>query len=132
MLDTDISSYIIKQRPPTVLVRFQQVPRNELCISVITLAELLYGIELANSKTLNREVVDGYTSRLSIVPWSVGAAEQYGKLCALLKRQGQPIGVMDFLIAAYARSRGCIVVTNNVHHFSRIPDLVIENWAVEG
>ena len=68
---------------------------------VITLAELLYGIELSRSKTINRELVDEFTSRLSIVPWSVGAAEHYGQLCALLKRQGRPIGVMDLQIAAH-------------------------------
>lgn len=90
MLDTDISSYIIKQHPQAVLSRFDAIPPGEMCISVITLAELLYGIELSRSKTLNRELVDEFTSRLSIVPWSVGAAEHYGQLCALLKRQGRP------------------------------------------
>ena len=99
MLDTDISSYIIKQHPQAVLSRFDAIPRGEMCISVITLAELLYGIELSRSKTLNRELVDEFTSRLSIVPWSVGAAEHYGKFAFF--REKHSAYFSKFLIAEF-------------------------------
>ena len=50
-------------------------------------------------------------------------------LQAGLLRAGTPIGANDAMIAAYARSRGCTLVTNNLKHFSRVPALDLENWA---
>ena len=48
---------------------------------------------------------------------------------AALEVRGAPIGAMDLMIAAHARSLGATVVTRNVRHFSRVPGLAVENWA---
>lgn len=54
---------------------------------------------------------------------------EYGKICAHLQRQGRPIGAMDMLIAAHAKSEDLILVTNNLREFERVPQLKLENWA---
>lgn len=128
MLDTDICSYIIRERPASVLEKFQQVAVADLCISVITQAELLYGAARSSSKKINREVVENFTNRLIVLEWDSEAAEYYGLLRATLEAKGKIIGNMDMMIAAHALSIGACVVTNNTRHFSVVPKLKTANW----
>jgi len=128
LLDTDICSYIIRQRPAAVLERFEAVSPVQLSISVITLAELLYGVERSSSKVINRPIIEDFVSRLPVLPWDSEAAAHYAQLRVFLERQGTPIGNMDLMIAAHALSQGRIVVTNNVRHFEKVPELQVENW----
>ena len=129
MLDTDICSYIIKARPIQVLEHFRRVEMDQVCISVVTYAELLYGVEHSSSKKVNRPIVDDFVRHLHIAPWDETAAEHYGKIRACLQEKGMIIGAMDMMIAAHARSRRMIIVTNNDKHFQRVPELEVENWA---
>ncbi len=131
MLDTDISSYIIKQRPISVLERFEAISVDKICISVVTLAELIYGVERSSSTKINLPIVKNFVSCLSVLPWDNSAAECYGKLRTILEQKGTPIGNMDIMIAAHALSKDIIVVTNNTRHFKRIPQLQVENWVNE-
>jgi len=129
MLDTDICSYIIRERPLQVLEHFKQVEMEQLCISVVTYAELIYGVEHSSSKKVNRVVIDDFVQHLTIVPWDEEAAEHYGNIRAYLQTEGKIIGSMDMMIAAHARSRKMTLVTNNDKHFKRVPKLTVENWA---
>lgn len=128
MLDTDTSSYIIKSRPDSVRRRLAQVKPEQICISIITYAELLYGVERSSSQQVNHQVVMDFARRLLVQTWDEAAAESYAKLRTHLERIGQPIGGMDMQIAAHALSLQAILVTNNTHHFERVSGLVLENW----
>lgn len=128
MLDTDICSYIIRERPLRVFDRFKKVEMNQLYISVVTFAELIYGVEHSSSKKVNRPIIDDFVRHLGIISWDRKAAEHYGKIRAFLRAEGQLIGAMDMMIAAHARSRKMTLVTNNDGHFRRVPNLVVENW----
>ncbi|MDJ0658344.1 MAG: type II toxin-antitoxin system VapC family toxin [Crocosphaera sp.] len=128
MLDTNICIYIIKKRPPTVLTRFQNIPAEDLYISVITLAELQYGVDKSNAKSKNQEILDDFISRLQILSWEETAAQYYSKIRNYLEAKGTPIGNMDMLIAAHCQSENYILVTNNIREFERIPALKVENW----
>lgn len=128
MLDTDTSSYIIKNRPESVRRRLAQVKPEQLCISIITYAELLYGVERSSSQQVNHEIVMDFVRRLLVQTWDEAAAEVYAKLRADLERVGQPIGGMDMQIAVHALSLQAILVTNNTRHFERVSGLVLENW----
>ena len=129
MLDTDICSYIIRERPISVLERFQKVKMDQLHISVVTYAELIYGVEHSSSKKINRPIIDDFVHHLSILSWDQEAAEHYGKIRAFLRTEGSLIGSMDMMIAAHAKSREMTLVTNNDKHFRKVPMLKIENWA---
>jgi tRNA(fMet)-specific endonuclease VapC len=128
MLDTNICSYVIKNRPAALRERFDQLA-EALCISTITLGELLYGVQKSARRSQNLEAVEQFTARLEVLPFSVKAAAHFGQIRAELARAGRPGGAYDMLIAAHARSEGLVLITNNVREFQRMPGLRIENWA---
>jgi tRNA(fMet)-specific endonuclease VapC len=127
MLDTDISSYIIKRRPTTLLEKFEKYGET-LNVSVITAAELRFGAEKAARPKL-AELVEAYLDRLAILDWTNDVTPHYARIRAQLERSGKPIGNMDLLIASHAVSQGMTVVTNNLKHFSSVPGLNVEVWS---
>jgi tRNA(fMet)-specific endonuclease VapC len=126
MLDTDISSYIIKRRPESLIERFE-THAQEICVSAITAAELRFGAEKAGRPKLAQEVEE-YLKRLTILNWPDAATPHYARIRAALERAGTPIGNMDLMIAAHAIAERATVVTNNVKHFSAVPGLKLEQW----
>jgi tRNA(fMet)-specific endonuclease VapC len=127
MLDTDISSYIIKRRPATLAERFEK-HAEMLCVSVITAAELRFGAEKAARPKL-AELVEAYLERLAILDWTNEVTSHYARIRSELERSGKPIWNMDLLIAAHAVSQHMTVVTNNIKHFSSVPGLKVEVWS---
>lgn len=128
MLDTDIASYIIKKRDPAIQARLVKVPVNDVCISVITKAELLYGVARSSSRRVNRLAVDEFLAFVRVLSWDDEAAEHYAEIRAALDDAGTPIGNLDMMIAAHARSCRVAMVTNNERHFRRVPGLRVDNW----
>jgi tRNA(fMet)-specific endonuclease VapC len=128
MLDTNICIYIIKKRPISLLEKFNSIPKNSLCISVVTYAELQYGVERSSSKKMNQEIIKDFISRLSVLSWDMEAAGHYAKIRSNLEKKGTPIGNMDLMIAAHALSQKCTIVSNNLREFKRVQDLKYENW----
>ncbi|MCH5201422.1 MAG: type II toxin-antitoxin system VapC family toxin [Oscillospiraceae bacterium] len=131
MLDTNICIYAIKNKPEQVQKRLLSNLKKGLCISVITLAELEFGIEKSSRPEQAASALMQFLSVIEVLPFTNQAAVEYGKICAYLQKKGTPIGTMDMLIAAHAKSENAVIVTNNVKEFERVPDLKIENWAEE-
>ncbi|WP_437559172.1 type II toxin-antitoxin system tRNA(fMet)-specific endonuclease VapC [Acidithiobacillus sulfuriphilus] len=127
MLDTNICIYTIKDRPQTVRESFHR-HYGQLCISVVTWMELAYGAEKSGAPERNLAVVEGFAARLEVLNYDIDAARHTGQLRAELAKTGKPIGPYDQMIAAHARSRGLILVTNNLREFERVPGLRFENW----
>ena len=127
MLDTNIAIYVIKRRPPEALAIFNQ-HAGQLCISSITLAELMHGAEKSAKPDHNLRQVEDFTSRLTVLEYGNKAAAHYGDIRAALERKGTPIGVNDLHIAGHARSEGLTLVTNNLKEFERVEALRLENW----
>ena len=128
MLDTNICIYTIKHKPPKVIQRFLSHDPSELCISSITYAELMHGIEKSMAVERNRIAITMFLSPISILDFDTYAAEEYGKIRADLKRKGTPIDPMDMLIAAHAKAEDLILVTNNTREFERVENLEVEDW----
>jgi tRNA(fMet)-specific endonuclease VapC len=127
MLDTNICIYVIKARPPGLHERFNRLA-TQLCISSITLAELIYGAEKSARRTRNMAIVDEFADRLDILPFAEKAAAHYGEIRARLEQKGRPSGAHDMMIGAHARSEGLTLVTNNQCEFERMDGLRVENW----
>lgn len=127
LLDTDICSYVMKERPIEVLQKFDTVSVEELCTSAITKAELLYGAEKLQSKRLT-QLANRFLLRVRVMPWPDQAALIYARKRSELEKAGTPIGNMDLLIAAHAIAINATVVTNNTRYFSKVPGLAFENW----
>lgn len=129
MLDTNICIFTIKNKPQQVRDAFSR-NHGQLCISSVSLMELIYGAEKSASPERNLAVVEGFAARLEVLSYDEMAATHTGQLRAELARNGTPIGPYDQLIAGHARSRGLIIVTNNRREFDRVPGLRIEDWAL--
>ncbi len=128
LLDTDTCAFILRRSSPALLERIQAVALRQQAVSTITVAELLYGVQVSSRKKANRLAVDALIRHLAVLDWPRMAAEHYADIRADLKKRGQLIGSNDLLIAAHARSIDATVVTNNVKDFGRVKGLRVENW----
>ena len=128
MLDTDTCAFLLRRSSETLLARIQMVPVVQQVMSVVTYAELLFGVQVSSKKKTNQAAVDALARHLAVLDWPQGAAAHYAQIRADLKRRGAMIGANDLLIAAHARSLGAIVVTNNTKDFARVKGLAIDNW----
>lgn len=131
MIDTDICSYIMKQTPASLLAKMEtQVEQgHDICISVITYAELRLGAERSQASEKYHRLIDEFSDRLDfIADWSTTEADRFASLQAKLFASGSPIGANDTMIAAHAMSIGAVLVTNNQRHYSRVEGLDFDNW----
>ncbi len=128
MLDTNICIYLIKHKPPQVFEKLQEHNPDEICISAVTYAELVHGVEKSKAVERNRLALTILLSNIEILDFDMKAAEEYGRIRADLEKNGTPIGPLDMMIAGHAKSLGYTVVTNNVGEFKRVEGLQYENW----
>ena len=128
MLDTNIVIYVIKRRPIELLEVFNR-HAGQMCISSITLAELLHGVEKSAMPDHNLRQIEDFISRLEVLEYGGKAAAHYGDIRADLERKGTPIGVNDLHIAGHARSEALTLVSNNLREFERVDALRLVNWA---
>lgn len=129
MLDTDICSYVMKRSNQRLLKRVAEVQVSEVGMSVVTKAELMYGVQVSPHPTRDGEALQGLLAYVGVLDFPEVAAEHYADIRSNLKRRGELIGSNDLLIAAHARSLGLTLITNNTEEFSRVEGLEIENWA---
>ena len=129
MLDTNICIYSIKHKPEQVFLRLQEHEPADICISSVTYAELVHGVEKSQAIEKNRLALALLLSNIEILNFDVNAAESYGKIRADLEKQGTSIGPLDMMIAGHAKSLNYTVVPNNTKAFNRVPGLKIEHWA---
>lgn len=130
MLDTDTCSYIMKRSYPLVLKRLRSVPVSDVCMSVVTQAELMYGVEVSPRRADDAAALAAFLPYVDAVPLDADAALHYAQIRADLKRRALTIGANDLFIAAHARQLALTLVTNHTDEFSRVGDLKTENWAV--
>src|SRR5258707_11541106 len=104
LLDTNICIYIIKQKPASVIEKFNTITPGQVALSVITLAELEYGARKSASVEKNLSVLHQFTIPFEILPFDYNATVEYGIIRAYLEAKGTPIGPLDTLIAAHAKS----------------------------
>jgi tRNA(fMet)-specific endonuclease VapC len=129
MLDTDTCSYIMKRSNDVMLKRLRRVPVDDVCISVITKSELLFGVELSPRRQQDEAALEAFLRYVEVLDFPDEASHHYAKILADLKNRGAMIGSNDLLIAAHTRSLGLTLVTNNTREFGRVRSLAIENWA---
>ena len=130
MLDTDTASYLIKGKSPVIEARLAVLVPSMICISMMTRAELQYGLKRLPADHRLHLAVRQFLKIVRILPWDADAADWYAEIRHQLVSTGQPIGEMDMMIAAHALSAGAVLVTNNSRHYGRIEaPLILENWA---
>jgi tRNA(fMet)-specific endonuclease VapC len=132
MLDTDTCSYVMKRSSLPVLRRLRAVPVTDVCMSVITKSELLYGVEVSPRRTQDAAALAAFLPYVEVLDFSDDAARHHAEIRADLKKRGALIGANDLFIAAHARSLGLVLVTNNTAEFRSVKGLASENWTLPG
>jgi tRNA(fMet)-specific endonuclease VapC len=127
MLDTSTCILAMKADATSTLAGRFSRHAEQICISSVVLAELHFGAENSQRITYNLMRIEKFVARLmGVLDFDAMAAADYGRIRAALRKT--PIGPLDTLIAAHARSRDLIIVTSNVGEFGRVPGLAIEEW----
>ncbi|OFW77881.1 MAG: plasmid maintenance protein [Alicyclobacillus sp. RIFOXYA1_FULL_53_8] len=128
MLDTNICIYLIKRRSDALLNRIRMFRTGEIGVSVVTVAELQFGVSKSENKERNQAALEAFLLPLDTADFTVDVAVNYGQIRAELERQGRPIGPLDTMIAAHALSLDVPLVTNNTREFERVTELRVEDW----
>lgn len=128
LLDTDILSELLKQHPLVLQrVRTYLAEHERLAFSIITRYELLRGLKAKQART--QEATFTLLCQASLIfPLTDQVVDRAATLYGELHRQGALLPDADLLIAATALEAQRTLVTNNLAHFQRVPNLVIETW----
>lgn len=128
LLDTNILIYIRRQKPPSVLARFQRLKPGEAVLSVITYGELLFGVEKSRDRIRAHRDLAELVGLIPAMSMPLEAWHTYGAIRAALEAKGEVIGNNDLWIAAHAKAADLTLVTNNEREFARVPGLKLQNW----
>lgn len=128
LLDTNICIFAIKRKPETVFKRLYEFLKDGIYISVLTVAELEFGVANSSFPEKNRIALLEFLSIFNILPFDDKDAIQYGLIKSKLRKSGNIIGPIDLLLAAQSVSKELILVTNNVREFQRVETIRIEDW----
>ena len=127
LLDTNTASYVIKGNFPRVRERLLKVPMSQVGISVVTEAELRFGVARLPEATKLKTVVEEFLLRVEVLPWTSEAAQHYARIRAALEREGEPMGNLDMMIAAQALAEEAVLITHD-RVFRRVKGLKVEDW----
>jgi tRNA(fMet)-specific endonuclease VapC len=127
MLDTNTVSYVIKGHPPRVRRHLLGLPAEPIAISVITEAELRFGVAKKPEATHLKMAVEEFLRRVVVLPWDSEAAHHYAELRATLEKTGRPIANLDLMIAAHALAAGATLVTNDTS-LRHLRQLRTQDW----
>lgn len=131
-LDSSAIIDLLRGRDRLVRQRFQDARASgeELVVSTVALAELAMGVFKSERKDDKLFELESFLRPLSVAAFDDTDAFTAGRLQCVPELTAQPIGAPDLFISAQAQRRGWTVVTSNVRHFGRVPDLGIIDWRV--
>lgn len=127
MLDTNTVSYLVHGQERVERLVFSK-RHQDLCISCITEAELLYGLDRQPAATRKATMVREFLDRVASLPWGREEARWFGQTRAAMQRSGKSLQPLDMLIAAHALSLGATLVTSD-QAFRHVPGLAVEDWS---
>ena len=128
LLDTNVVSVYINGRSSTLRDKLKTISPADIHLCSVVWAELCVGITKSSDPVQSRVKVSAFTDLFASLPFDDAAAESYGKIRAHLENTGNLIGPNDLMIAAIAVSRQLTLITHNTNEFSRVPDLLWEDW----
>lgn len=130
IFDTDIYTNVMKKVPSKKLIdHVKKVPREDQFTTTVTIGEVFYGIMKSSNRVRLLKLFETVLlPRATILPFDFLAAKKYGEMRSILENQGTPLEHADLQIASIALSKNMTLITGNIRHFKRVPNLKVENW----
>lgn len=127
-----MASYVIKGHPPEVRQRLAALPMGSIFVSVVTQAELLYGVARKGYPKALASLIREFLLRVNVLPWDGEAATVYSDLRSSCAASGITLGALDMMIAAHAVAAKATLVTHD-QAFSLVPGgvLTVEDWIIQ-
>ena len=129
-LDTNICIYFLTDQYHSIREKLRTIPQKQIKLPAVVAAELFYGASKSRKREHNLEQYSQFMGLYEVIPFDHSASRRYGDIRSSLELIGQTIGGNDLMIAASALSCGAVLVTNNTKEFSRMDNLVIEDWTL--
>lgn len=129
-LDTNVCIRIINNRSPEARTNLLVHSPDDIVVCSIVRAELFYGAAKSQTPEATRRKQEVFLRLFATLPFDDEVAVTYGKIRAHLEQAGTPIGPLDMQIAAIAVTHGLTLVTHNIREFSRVADLLLEDWEI--
>ena len=126
LLNTNICIYFLKGLFE-LYHKIEQAGIENCFISEITVAELKFGAENSSNPTKNKETIDKFLNKFTILPIFT-SLDIYAKEKTRLRKKGKPLDDFDLLIGATAVSNNLTLVTKNISDFNRLEIIKIEDW----
>jgi tRNA(fMet)-specific endonuclease VapC len=126
--DTNACIKYINQKDSSILRKFASIPSQNVVLCDIVKFELYYGAYKSSRQPENLAILDEFFSQFVSLPFNEPAIIKAAQVRAQLAAKGTPIGPYDLQIAAIALVNDLILVTHNTREFSRIKELIIEDW----
>jgi predicted nucleic acid-binding protein len=115
----------------TLLNRLKKIPRRDQFTTTITIAEVYFGVmKASNRPRMLKLFEDVLLPRATILPFTLSAAKKYGEIRSFLEKQKTPLAPADLQIASIALSMNMTLITGNLKHFQKVPQLTVENWFI--
>lgn len=130
LLDTNIVVFCLRGKSPETMRRLQAVAAADVRIPLQVFAELLVGAAKSANPAVSKSRVLAFLAPFQVIAPDAAVAEHYVAIRTQLESVGTPIGEADLWIAATAQASGGTLVTNNTREFSRVPNLLIEDWSI--
>jgi tRNA(fMet)-specific endonuclease VapC len=131
LLDTGPAfDFLFRRRGIDLRVEEARQSGAKVGICVPVLAEIVAGLEASDSREKSWEIARRRLGKLVCWPFEKGAAYEYGRIFAELKRRGRIIQQVDMQIAAIARTLGNCTVVSGDSDLAAVPGLAVENWVV--
>jgi tRNA(fMet)-specific endonuclease VapC len=128
LVDTNILIYLCNSKSVRLETRFRKHRPGEFVVSSITVGELIYGVNKSRQKEKNLQAILKILSPFKVIDFDSSDGWHYGEIRAMLESKGRIIGGNDIMIAAQAKRRGLIVITNNTREYERVHGLSVEDW----
>lgn len=131
LLDTNIASHIIRGDIPQIRERLVSIPIQNVLISAITEAELMYGVARRGHPKILSQAVGLFLERVDILDWSSAVAKVYGSLRARCEASGINLSPIDMMIAAHAKAMDATLVSRDKAFRQKGMQLDVQDWSEE-
>src|SRR3989344_7520752 len=128
ILDSDILAGILRKNTDAIK-KYEEIQKNEnILTTVLNAQEMLFGALISEKSEENFKASKELLNELNILLYDQKSMIESVKIQAYLEKTGNHIGLIDEIVAGICTANKATIITRNVEHFSRVPNLEVEKW----